>query len=232
MQKIYGYKEKDMIELAAFIGGRKGETLSAVFEKFAEKSGKAKGTVRNLYYALAKRSATDAEFRDKYLGGEKIAVSVIKEFDGEEEKALLKSVLRGVAEGKSVRKSIAELCGDDAKKALRYQNKYRSVLKRKPDLIAQAVKEIKDETGRVVAFAARPETSHAIPEFPFERLKREINGLVERISLKTRRENQALKERIKSLEAENAGLHALLSGENKSGALKYFLRDKSREILN
>ena len=74
MEKIYGYKESDMTELAEFLRGRKNETLTKTFEAFAQSSGKAKGTVRNLYYALAKLSASDKRFCDEHLGGKALKV--------------------------------------------------------------------------------------------------------------------------------------------------------------
>jgi hypothetical protein len=77
MEKIYGYKEKDVFALANFIKEKGELPLSTLFERFGAINGKAKGTVRNLYYALAKKSNADKEFCQKYstvfdmLGGEK-----------------------------------------------------------------------------------------------------------------------------------------------------------------
>ena len=56
MEGIYGYKEKDVIGLAKFIDERKGQSLSKTFESYAVISGKAKGTVRNLYYGILKEN--------------------------------------------------------------------------------------------------------------------------------------------------------------------------------
>ena len=81
MEKIYGYKEKDVLGLAEFIKNRGNASLSSVFEKYGLASGKAKGTVRNLYYALAKFSSENQEFCDKYLDGKPLKVSKIIEFN-------------------------------------------------------------------------------------------------------------------------------------------------------
>ena len=56
MEKIYGYKEKDIVGLANFIKERNNQSLSSLFESYSIKSGKAKGTIRNLYYELAKKA--------------------------------------------------------------------------------------------------------------------------------------------------------------------------------
>jgi hypothetical protein len=62
MEKIYGYKEKDVIGLAEFLKKKGTLNLSETFVEYGRENGKAKGTVRNLYYALAKRSNFDKEF--------------------------------------------------------------------------------------------------------------------------------------------------------------------------
>jgi len=131
MEKIYGFKQRDIVALLDFLGKREGEPLSRVFSAFAEKSGKSKGTVRNMYYAIARKSREDAEFADKYLGGKPFEVQKVAEFNDVEERDLVKKVLEGKRKGKSVRAVIATMSGGDEKLALRYQNKYRNIIKNK-----------------------------------------------------------------------------------------------------
>ena len=54
MENLYGFNKKDALSLIEFIKNKKGESLSSIFEKYAKVSGKAKGTVRNLYYTISK----------------------------------------------------------------------------------------------------------------------------------------------------------------------------------
>ena len=140
MDKIYGYKQKDIIGLAEFLMKNQQSSLASLFEKFSVISGKAKGTVRNLYYALAKKSNMDKEFCDKYLNGNPIKISKIIEFDELEEKQLIKNILRSKTDKKSVRSIIMQMADGDAKKALRYQNKFRNALKTKPQMITEITK--------------------------------------------------------------------------------------------
>jgi hypothetical protein len=135
MEKIYGYKEKDVLGLAQFIKNRGNASLSSVFEKYGLASGKAKGTVRNLYYALAKVSRQDDEFCKKYLNGKSLSVNQIVEFSSDEEQSLIDSILLERAQGKSVRSIIMNMANGDSRLALRYQNKYRNALKNKPNRI-------------------------------------------------------------------------------------------------
>ena len=219
MEKIYGYKEKDVIQLAKFINGRKDKTLTKTFNEFAVEHGKSKGTVRNLYYALAKLSNKDQEFCDKYLNGQPIFVSEVENFSKEQEKELVKKVLLLKHQGKSVRNAINLLANGDAKLALRYQNKYRNFIKTKREELNLLIEEIKKENGVTIELETI-KTQEYFNEFQLKRLKAEINGLVSRISQDLQKENQMLKERINFLQNENLKLNRLLYGTNTP--IEYF----------
>ena len=142
MEKMYGYKEKDVVGLAQFLCGRENQPLSRTFEEYASVSKKAKGTVRNLYYALAKLSQTDKQFCDKYLSGKSLTVNKIVEFSDCEERQLIKKILLAKSKGLSVRSEIMRLSGGDGKIALRLQNKYRNAVKNKPELIEKVKNDL------------------------------------------------------------------------------------------
>ena len=57
MDKIYGFKQKDVELLIKYLKDRQNASLSKEFARFAADTGKSKGTVRNMYYAIAKRAA-------------------------------------------------------------------------------------------------------------------------------------------------------------------------------
>jgi hypothetical protein len=223
MEKIYGYKEKDIIGLANFIRERKNQSLSNLFESYSIKSGKAKGTIRNLYYELAKKSALDKNFCDKYFDGLPLKVSIIKEFNSEEERRLIKEVLIGKTKGKSVRSIIMGLSNGDGKKALRLQNKYRNAIKNNKELVSEITLELKNQGYEVEQLTKKK--NNYITEENFEKLKNEINNLFSRISQKERKENEFLKEKILILEKENLRLYNLLySKKEPNGAKEFFNR--------
>ncbi len=233
MNKIYGYKEKDVKDFAEFIKGRKKESLSDIFSLYAKSSGKAKGTVRNLYYALAKTSKMDEEFCEKYFDGKPLSVGKIVSFSEEEEKHLIKRILLGRKDGQSVRGVIMELTEGDAKLALRYQNKFRNAIKNKPRLIAEIVKELKDEGQEIGQYSRVANPAEFISEKQLGALKREINNLVGKIALKTKKENEILRERVSVLERENLRLSTLLYGDGKKpNAARYFKVRGREELLN
>lgn len=230
MEKLYGYKEKDVLGLARFIKERKRQSLTEVFDRYAEVSGKSRGTVRNLYYAIARRAVSDAEFRDKYLDGKIPEISKITAFHKDEEEELIRQVLAGKKEGRSVRSVIMELAAGDGKKALRFQNKFRGVMKNNP----AAVYKIAEEMG-IGEMAEKKRTDMqvvkgSISETQFCRLKTEINNLVNKIAAKEKKENEYLKNRIAALELENLSLRsALYGGTEKNTAFKYFSRRKNNK---
>ena len=233
MEKIYGYKEKDVVGLAEFLKGKGNASLSETFERYGVLNGKAKGTVRNLYYALAKKSNEDAEFCHKYLDGKPLAVGKIVEFNSCEETTLIKRILIAKNEGRSVRGAIMELSGGDGKTALRYQNKFRNAIKNKPELIANIISEMKKDGKTVGDIEQSKRVEEIVPEVQFRRLKSEINGMVNRISLKIRKENEYLKERVGVLERENIKLLSLLyGGEKPIDARKFLISKKGKEFMN
>ena len=126
MSKIYGYKEKDVKSLYEFLSKNDKIPLAQAFFIYGREYGKSKGTVRNLYYAMAKKSREDDEFSREFLGGKKLTVKSNVKFSDEEEKSLIAKINGLKAQGYSVRRAVNELSGGDSTLALRYQNKYRN----------------------------------------------------------------------------------------------------------
>jgi len=219
MNRPYGYKEKDLIDLAEFIvkGGFSGKPLSQGFKDYAAITGKAAGSVRNLYYALAKFSNENAEFTEKHLGGKPVKVEKSEKFS-EEENGIVSKIAEFKSRGVSVRRATICLAGGDAKKALRYQNKYRNALK-----FSEKQK-------------ARESDAQILPteKFFVKRLKAEINKLADRLAAGYKKENAKLIRQLAALKAENERLYRRLSGSN-GGVIGYFNRnagDRSVKFLD
>lgn len=232
MEKIYGYKEKDILGLAEYIRDRKGKPLTEIFESYGAAIGKAKGTVRNMYYALAKHCENDAQFCKKYLGGVPIKVGKIVEFGKEEERELVKKILLAKKEGRSARSAINELSGGDMKTALRYQNKFRNAVRSNTRMVAEVISEIRGESGEF-SLTSSVKAENLLPDAQFKKLKNEIDNLFSRVSLKLRRENAYLKERIGTLEMENMRLSNLLYGNGGAvGAIRLMRGRKDKNLVN
>jgi len=108
--------------------------LKQVFDEIARKTGRKPNSIRNYYYAQAQKREGTAHTQ-RFIP-----------FDEEEVYALVERVLRARAEGRSVRSCLTELAQGDHRLMLRYQNKYRSVLKTRPDLVEQVL-EMLDKEG-------------------------------------------------------------------------------------
>ncbi len=197
MNKINGYTEEEATGLIEYIysGKNAGKTLSYLFETYGKEHSRAKGSVRNYYYAFLKKQ--DDSRVKKILEGKNLSASTIKPFTEEETDELLEKVLEGRRKGYSVRKSISEASGGDEKQMLRMQNKYRNLLKKQPEKVEQAARE-----------AGMPANA-----FLQKRLEREIDALYLRIAADLRKENERLCEEI-ALLRQNQGKQGDKSGEN------------------
>ena len=132
-----GWREDEIDRLWHEIqqANQNGQPLRTVFEQMGETLGRKPNSVRNYYY-MQLRGREGASLRR--------AAPFVPFSDGEV-RALCKAVLRARAQGQSVRAAVTALAGGDRSRMLRYQNKYRSVLKKRPQLIEELVAELQGE---------------------------------------------------------------------------------------
>ncbi len=205
MNKINGYTEEEAKRLVEYIkdGKRAGKTLTKLFASYGVENGRARGSVRNYYYALMKNRKGDERIV-KLLDGSSLKVEQIREFTEEETDQALKSILLEKSKGLSVRKAIANLSQGDDKLMLRLQNKYRNVLKKQPERLEKIAEgmglneeECKKllETGR----KARVKTERNFLQL---RLESEINALYDRLTQALKAENEKLREENEMLRNE------------------------------
>ena len=184
MNKINGYTQEEATGLIEYIyaGRNAGRTLSYLFETYGREHNRAKGSVRNYYYAFLKKR-DDIRVR-AILEGKELKAGEIKPFTEEETDEMLKKVLLEKSKGLSVRRAIMNLAGGDDKLMLRIQNKYRNVLKKQPERMMRVAQE-----------AGIPEEK----SFLQRKLEREIDALYSRLALDLRKENAQLKEELEKL---------------------------------
>jgi len=188
MNKINGYTEEEAKNLVDYVanGKREGKTLSGLFASYAKKTGRAKGSVRNYYYALLRSTGDDRVknlLKDKDLKAEKILP-----FTEEETDRILKEILRQKSKGVSVRRAVLNLSHGDDKLMLRYQNKYRNVAMKQPERIEKLMRECGLNGGDGMR----------------RRIEEEINGLYDKLASSLKEENRRLTAMIKRLTDENA----------------------------
>ena len=102
---------------------------SAVFSRFAAEMGLQPASVRNFYY----KNATPRHKKP------------FAKFTKLETLAFLREIVLGYSRGSSIRAVCMRLCGGDNAKFLRYQNKYRTILRTSPELIEQTIATLEVE---------------------------------------------------------------------------------------
>lgn len=111
---------------------QQGLPLKQVFEQIASQTGRRPNSIRNYYYAQARLREDGTHRAARFVP-----------FTEPEVEQLVENVLRGRAKGQSVRACLQELSGGDHSLMLRYQNKYRSVLKNRPELISSTAEKLR-----------------------------------------------------------------------------------------
>ena len=211
MHKINGYTEEEAKSLVEYIqqGKSKGKTLSYLFASYGLERGRAKGSVRNYYYALMKNEKKDERIV-KLLDGTNLSVEKIREFTEEETDEVLRSILAEKSKGLSVRRAIFNLSKGDDKLMLRLQNKYRNTLKKEPQRLVELAQKmgLNEEAQRIQAHA-NGENKRVSKEKPIlqrdflrRRLENEINALYDRLAQALKAENERLREENRKLKEE------------------------------
>ncbi|MGN0806970.1 MAG: hypothetical protein ACI4MN_00800 [Candidatus Coproplasma sp.] len=187
MEKINGYTKDEAESLVKFVceGKVQGKTLTRIFGEYAQKAGRAKGSVRNYYYALLKSG--DNQAVKELLKGTNLKAEESKPFTDEETDKILKAILAAKSKGISVRKAVLNLSGGDDKLMLRYQNKYRNVMAKQPQRIEKLMKE--------AGYTVDDEEKRAIEE--------KINSLYDELNASLKEENKRLTAVVKKLMDEN-----------------------------
>ena len=128
-------EETDMLWKEIRAAADTGTPLRGVFERMGQTLGRKPNSVRNYYY-MQLRDQGGSEFK---------RAAPFETFTEEEIHQLLRQVLMARGRGQSVRACVMDLSGGDKARMLRYQNKYRSILRKKPAMIERVCEELKLE---------------------------------------------------------------------------------------
>lgn len=120
---------------------KSGESLRSVFDEMGARLGRKPNSIRNFYYAQLRESQSD----------ESAKALPFETFTPQEIEQLIKSVLTARAQGMSVRACVRQLSGGDRSRMLRYQNKYRSVVRTRPELVQRIMAQLRQEGAAYVS---------------------------------------------------------------------------------
>jgi len=111
--------------------GQAAHRLRQVFEDLSVDLGRKPNSIRNYYYACLRNQEQNTP-----------RVQAFIPFTEAETHDLLRQVLTGCGQGMSVRAYVMRMADGDHSRMLRYQNKYRAILKHHPEMIAQVRQEL------------------------------------------------------------------------------------------
>ena len=127
--------EIDTLQQRISEAAKSGESLRSVFDQLGQELGRKPNSIRNFYYAQVR--AQNEEGMGRALPFET--------FSAEEVEQLVRSVLTARAQGMSVRACVRKLAGGDRTLMLRYQNKYRSTIRTRPELVNRVMAQLGEE---------------------------------------------------------------------------------------
>ena len=131
-----GWQEAETARLFSAVeaANAAGTPLRSVFESLSDDLGRKPNSIRNYYYACLRQQPESAQRSPAF-----------RPFTPEETHELLRQVLMARGKGMSVRACVMEMSQGSHSRMLRYQNKYRTILKTRPEMIAQVCEELKQE---------------------------------------------------------------------------------------
>ncbi|MBQ8556508.1 MAG: hypothetical protein IJ438_11635 [Clostridia bacterium] len=148
--------ETDRLFTAVREANASGQPLRSVFEALSGDLGRKPNSIRNYYYACLRERPEENRRAPAFTA-----------FTPEETHELLRQVLMARGRGMSVRACVMQMANGSHSQMLRYQNKYRTILKHRPEMIAQVCEELRQEglPCPVTAPQVTPRLDHADAAF-------------------------------------------------------------------
>lgn len=194
MHKRKGFSDKEIKKLLCLAGKAKRENkpLITAFKEFSRASGRSFGAVRNFYYDFLAKAEKYGKDYPKYVNGLNLSAVKSEKFTAEETNKLVYGVIEGKKENKSLRRIMYELGDGDEKLILRYQNKYRNLISKEPNILIETEK--------------RAESRRNFKSTYSRAVREDLQSMVETASERLKTENAVLVKRVAELQKENASL--------------------------
>ena len=116
---------------------KQGKPIIDAFYEHAKNYGRQPLSVRNFYYSKVDEISSNAQMQNKLAINIKLhEKNNYAKFDERQTQKLLEQIKKRTSEGLSIRKVCLELANGNAKELLRFQNKYREIVKKQQGEIA------------------------------------------------------------------------------------------------
>ncbi len=169
MKEFSKWKESEIKNLFNCIAKTKKENKSLLegFKEYAKKSKRKANSVRNYYYLEVENLSKNSN-RAKKLGID-LSLHLVQQpekFSNFDTEKLVTEILRLKCLGYSIRKACLKLANNSAEEMLRYQNKFRSVMKNNRKLYDRCLASLKknglsnsnyEDKNKNVIYMKRPE---------------------------------------------------------------------------
>ncbi len=178
MKKYCKWKDEEVLKLFNHIESctKKGQCLTKAFKSYAQISGRKPNSVRNYYYAELLNLEQDEKRRKTFgIDISKHQKVMPKFFSKEEIESQIFEIVRLYNEGYSIRKACLKLANGNIDEMVRLQNKYRTLLKKQPQLIASFEQKLKNEGKELKTVL--PENVISMPNRKTKLSDSEINSL-------------------------------------------------------
>jgi len=155
--------EIDTLRLRIDEAAKSGESLRSVFDQLALELGRKPNSIRNFYYAQVRAQSEETMGR----------ALPFETFSPDEVENLIESVLTARAQGMSVRACVRKLASGDRTLMLRYQNKYRSTVRTRPELVHKVMDRLASEG---IPFVSPYACAQTMQEEALPRLQRQARA--------------------------------------------------------
>jgi len=201
-------EEEELLFAGAERAKAAGEPLKSVFDAVAAETGRRPNSIRNHYYARVRESESCALRH----------TPAFTPFTEAESIDLLETVLTAQASGESVRACTMRLGSGDQSAMLRYQNKYRALVRSRPDLVERVLASLGERGIRAAdPYAKKPQAVKP------HRLGRDVSEVVSRLEQVEGLDTEALFAALGTL-----ALQALRGSESEPSRTEAMLRAKLR----
>ena len=148
-KKILGWNVDEAKDFVNFLIINKNKPLTLNFSVWATKSCRQKYSVRNYFYKLSKLIKQNECFKKLFnLSDDNVEVVFFKHFKEDDTKNILLKILPTEGQ-KSVREACLKLAKNNINMMLRYQNKYRNIIKNQKGEVIKVMNELKTKNIKI-----------------------------------------------------------------------------------
>ncbi len=203
--------EKNKLFEEIKVAKEKGVSLRCVFEKMGQDLHRKPNSIRNFYYLQILKEMPECK-----------RAAPFDMFSKKETDWLLQAILLAKGQGVSVRKCVYDLSNGDKKLMLRYQNKYRAILKKHPEMIHNLCEKMKS-AGQTVSDPTHKAFENSFSKKQEQEDIRRLYDIISKMVVKNDNVSPSTMDKLKV--QRDIALYCLDDLKRASNALIHVLKD-------